>query len=165
MAAVRQISLCLSHVFALRILIGNFEDQDWVVGNELGIYQFAVLTLKNSQAYARHNSWYSTCHQLLCEHVRAIWWYRFRGTIRDLTNHQSGLKDVTLAQPSYKVSTWHTNTHTHTQWNAQSDYEMLRGKRSRPLRAAWCSSVFGIEVCLWFWPEEGGVQCVRGWGH
>ena len=56
MAAVRQISLRLSHVFALEILIGNFEDQDWVVGNELGIYQFAVLTLKNSQAYARHNS-------------------------------------------------------------------------------------------------------------
>ena len=56
MAAVRQISLCLSHVFALRILIGNFEDQDWVVGNELGNYQFAVLTLKNYQAYARHKS-------------------------------------------------------------------------------------------------------------
>ena len=56
MTAVRQISLRLSYIFAIEILIGNFEDQDWVVGNELGIYQFAVQTLKNSQAYARHNS-------------------------------------------------------------------------------------------------------------
>ena len=45
MAAVRQISLHLSHVFALEILIGNFEDQDWVVGTELGIT--GLLTLKN----------------------------------------------------------------------------------------------------------------------
>ena len=44
MAAVRQISLHLSHVFALEILIGNFEDQDWVVGTELGIT--GLLTLR-----------------------------------------------------------------------------------------------------------------------
>ena len=42
---MRQISLHLSHVFALEILIGNFEDQDWVVGTELGIT--GLLTLKN----------------------------------------------------------------------------------------------------------------------
>ena len=56
MTAVRHISLRLSYIFALEIPIGNFEDQDWVVGNELGNYRFAVLTLKNGQAYSRHNS-------------------------------------------------------------------------------------------------------------